>query len=92
MYVCVGCKTKKEKALISSLSETIDSFSILEDPHVAHCHAVVIPWTIKKYSKSVFGSGVDLSWISFDNVLARFIEDIELLSCDAKSKTYRSQR
>jgi len=76
----------------SPLSETIDSLSILKHPHVAYRHTVVISWSIKPYSKSVLGSGVDLSWISFDNVLARFIEDIELLSWDAKSKTYRSQR
>jgi len=78
--------------LCFSFSETIDSCSILEHPHVAHTHAVVIPWTMKTYSKSVLGSGVDLSWISFDNVLARFIEDIQLLSWNAKSKTYTTQR
>jgi len=78
LCVCVVCQTEGES--IHLLSETIDSFSILEHPHVAHRHAVVIPWSSKTYSKSVLGSGVDLSWISFDNVLARFIEDIELLS------------
>jgi len=78
--LCVCCLSNGERKHSSPLTETIDSFSILEHPHVAHRHAVVIPWSSKHYSKSVLGSGVDLSWISFDNVLARFIEDIELLS------------
>jgi hypothetical protein len=63
-----------------STSELIDSCSILERPHIAYSHAVVISWTMISDSKSVLGSGVDLSWSSFDNVLERFIEDIELLS------------
>ena len=93
--MCVLSVKRREKVLIIfilSVSEAIDSFSILEHPHVAHRHAVVIPWSTKTYSKSVLGSGVDLSWVSFENVLARFIEDIQLLSWDAKSKTYRTQR
>jgi len=62
------------------MSELIDSFSILEYPHVAYSHTVVTPWNMISDSKSVLGSGVDFSWSSFDNVLERFIEDIELLS------------
>ena len=83
MCVCVVCQAEGESIhhLHSlSVSETIDSFRILEHPHVAHSHAVVIPWSTKPNSKSVLGSGVDLSWVSFENVLARFIEDIQLLS------------
>jgi len=85
------CAVKRRENSIHLLSEVIDSFSILEDPHIAHRHAEVIPWNTKIYSKSVLGSGANLSWISFNNVLERFIEDVELLCWDAKSKTYRSQ-
>jgi len=77
---CKEVVIKLSRENICNYSETIDSFSILEHPHVAHRHAVVIPWSTETYSKSELGSGVDLSWISFDNVLVRFIEDIELPS------------
>jgi len=74
-YVCY----QTEGDSIQLVSEKIISFIIFEDPQ-AHCLAKLSPGVATIISKSVLGSGVDLRWLSFDNVLERFLEDIRLLS------------